>query len=75
MISWYFITKVKLIIAFKRIGLVQLFSKLIVIKGFIRWSKFIYNMWQVYQYAHGKLKLTKDLKTAESHLRVSLIDQ
>ncbi len=32
-------------------------------------------MWQVYHYGHGKLKLAKDLKTGQAHLRVSLIDQ
>jgi len=31
-------------------------------------------MWQVYPYGHTKLKLSKDLKTAEAHLRISLID-
>ena len=31
-------------------------------------------MWQVYPYGHAKLKLNKDLKTAEAHLRISLID-
>jgi hypothetical protein len=31
-------------------------------------------MWQVYPYGHSKLKLNKDLKTAEAHLRISLID-
>lgn len=31
-------------------------------------------MWQVYPYGHTKLKLNKDLKTAEAHLRISLID-
>jgi hypothetical protein len=29
----------------------------------------------VYQYGHGKVKLTKDLKTADSNLRVSLIEK
>ncbi len=32
-------------------------------------------MWQAYQYNHGKLKLAKDLKTGQAHLRVSLIEQ
>lgn len=32
-------------------------------------------MWQAYQYGQGKLKLVKDLKTGQAHLRVSLIDQ
>lgn len=32
-------------------------------------------MWQAYQYGHGKLRLVKDLKTGQAHLRVSLIDQ
>lgn len=31
-------------------------------------------MWQAYPYGHTKLKLNKDLKTAEAHLRISLID-
>lgn len=39
-------------------------------------SYFYYrSMWQAYQYGHGKLKLVKDLKTGQAHLRVSLIDQ
>lgn len=32
-------------------------------------------MWHPYQYAQGKLKLVKDLKTGQANLRVSLIDQ
>lgn len=32
-------------------------------------------MWQPYPYFHGKLKLTKDLKTANANLRASLIEQ
>ena len=32
-------------------------------------------MWEAYPYYHGKLKLTKDLKTANAHLRASLIEQ
>lgn len=32
-------------------------------------------MWHAYQYGQGKLKLVKDLKTGQAHLRVSLIDK
>lgn len=32
-------------------------------------------MWQAYQYDQGKLKLVKDLKTGQPHLRASLIDE
>jgi hypothetical protein len=35
----------------------------------------IVTMWHAYPYSHGKVKLSKDLKTAEAHLRASLIDQ
>ena len=31
-------------------------------------------MWNPYQYRQGKLKLIKDIKTGQPHLRVSLID-
>lgn len=32
-------------------------------------------MWHAYQYGQGRLKLVKDLKTGQAHLRVSLIDK
>jgi hypothetical protein len=32
-------------------------------------------MWHAYQYGQDKLKLVKDLKTGQAHLRVSLIDK
>lgn len=32
-------------------------------------------MWNPYQYGQGKLKLVKDLKTGQAHLRASLIDR
>lgn len=37
--------------------------------------QFYYEMWHAYQYGQGKLKLVKDLKTGQAHLRVSLIDK
>lgn len=37
--------------------------------------KLYFSMWHAYQYGQGKLKLVKDLKTGQAHLRVSLIDK
>lgn len=44
-------------------------------QSLVSYKVLFYEMWHAYQYGQGRLKLVKDLKTGQAHLRVSLIDK